>query len=260
MISLKQPTKNDDQHGTSSKDEANRRDFLKGAAAAMAIAPGLTLFAYGAGDAVAKPADQAVSSKNRWGLLIDAAKFTDADVDACVKACQNENGWQDNGRPLTDAQWIRRVNISNRKTQEKYSLPMMCQHCAEPPCVDVCPTGASFKRKDGIVLVDRHICIGCRYCMMACPYKARSFVHEHLEDQKTYAPRGIGTVEACTMCVHRVDQGKQPACVEAAPEGAMVFGDMNDSSSKLAQLIKTVATQQVRADLNLDPGVRYRNI
>lgn len=260
MISLKQQNKRSDEAGESSLDESNRRDFLKGSAAAVAIAPGMMLFSYGATPAVAKPVDQAVSSKTRWGLLVDAAKFDDAGVDACVKACQNENGWKDTGHPLTDAQWIRRVNLSNKKTQASFSLPMMCQHCAEPPCVDVCPTGASFKRDDGIVLVDKHICIGCRYCMMACPYKARSFVHEHLEDQKAHAPRGIGTVEACTMCVHLVDEGKQPACVEAAPEGAMVFGDMNDKTSKLAQLIKTVATQQVRADLNLDPGVRYRNI
>ena len=76
---------------------------------------------------------------------------------------------------------------------------MMCQHCEQPPCVDVCPTGASFKRADGIVLVDKHICIGCRYCMMACPYKARSFVHEALDDQMPDAPRGKGTVESCTL-------------------------------------------------------------
>jgi [DsrC]-trisulfide reductase subunit O len=260
MISLKQLKSQKDIKSGEPMDEASRRAFLKGSAAAVAIAPGMMLFAYGANDAVAKPLNEAVTSKTRWGLLIDAAKFTDADVDNCVKACQKENGWQDNGRPLTDAQWIRRVNLSNKKTKESFSLPMMCQHCAEPPCVDVCPTGASFKREDGIVLVDKHICIGCRYCMMACPYKARSFVHEHLEDQKEYAPRGIGTVESCTMCVHRVDEGRQPACVEAAPEGAMVFGDLNEPTSKLAQLVKTVATQQVRADLNLDPGVRYRNI
>ncbi len=260
MISMNNSDRNKKDTAEQSLDEAGRRSFLKGAAAAFALTPGMTLFAYGAGEALAKPADEAVSNKSRWGLLIDAAKFKDSDVDACVKACQDENGWRDNGRNTTDAQWIRRVNLRNRKTGEAFSLPMMCQHCAEPPCVDVCPTGASFKRKDGIVLVDRHICIGCRYCMMACPYKARSFVHEHLEDQKEYAPRGIGTVEACTMCVHLVDEGKEPACVKAAPKGAMVFGDMNDKSSKLAKLIKTVATQQVRADLNLDPGVRYRNI
>ena len=262
MISLKKDNKRDKGNRRAKNGAPNRRDFLSGTAAAVAIAPGMTLLTYGLSSdtALAKPADQAASSKTRWGLLIDAARMSDADIDKCVRACQEENGWKDNGRPLTDAQWIRRVNLSNKRTGEKFSLPMMCQHCAEPPCVDVCPTGASFKRADGIVLVDRHICIGCRYCMMACPYKARSFVHEHVEDQKAHAPRGIGTVEACNMCVHRVDNGEQPACVAAAPEGAMIFGDLNDKGGRLAQLVRTVATQQVRADLNLDPGVRYRNI
>ncbi len=260
MISLKPDDRKSEKADREAENDGSRRAFLKGAAAVMAIAPGMTLYAYGTKDAVAKPLDEAATRKNRWGLLIDAAKFTDADVDRCVAACQKENGWKNTGHPLTDAQWIRRVNITNKKTGEHFSLPMMCQHCAEPPCADVCPTGASFRRDDGIVLVDKHICIGCRYCMMACPYKARSFVHEHLEDQKSYAPRGIGTVESCTMCVHRVDEGRQPACVEAAPQGAMVFGDLNDRSGKLAQLVERVATQQVRADLNLDPGVRYRNI
>jgi tetrathionate reductase subunit B len=112
---------------------------------------------------------------------------------------------------------------------------MMCQHCAEPPCVDVCPTGASFKRADGIVLVDKHICIGCRYCVMACPYKARSFVHQPLSNQKADVPRGMGTVEGCTLCVHKVDKGEMPACVSAcsdAGHGAILFGDLNDPEQR----------------------------
>ena len=136
----------------------------------------------------------------------------------CVSACNTENGLSGRTAP-TDAQWIRKIEIKEIKTGRTLSLPMMCQHCAEPPCVDVCPTGASFKRADGIVLVDRHTCIGCRYCVMACPYKARSFVHEPLTDQKPDVPRGKGCVEGCTLCVHRVDKGdKAPACVEACTE------------------------------------------
>jgi tetrathionate reductase subunit B len=113
------------------------------------------------------------------------------------------------------------------------------------------------------VLVDKHICIGCRYCMMACPYKARSFVHEPLHDQKPYAPRGKGTVESCTLCVHRVDAGRIPACVQACNDtggGAMLFGDLNDPSSEIAKRVAAYRTTQVRADLGTDPGVRYRNI
>jgi molybdopterin-containing oxidoreductase family iron-sulfur binding subunit len=100
----------------------------------------------------------------------------------------------------------------------------------------VCPTGASFKRADGIVLVNRHTCIGCRYCMMACPYKARSLVHEPLNDtQKPDVPRGMGCVEACTFCVQKVDRGDgNTACAEActaAGHNALLFGDMNDPES-----------------------------
>jgi molybdopterin-containing oxidoreductase family iron-sulfur binding subunit len=222
------------------------------------IASGVTLIAFGE-----SPANAAgVSPKVRWGMLIDVSKCADG-CTACVTACSTENGWKDTGNPLTDAQWIRKVTVSDPKSGASKDLPVMCQHCAEPPCVDVCPTGASFKRADGIVLVDKHICIGCRYCMMACPYKARSFVHEPLEDQKAHAPRGKGTVESCTMCVHRVDDGRIPACVEAcsaAGHKAMVFGDLNDPDSEISKRIAQYPTQQIRADLGTDPGVRYENL
>ncbi|MCW9033308.1 MAG: 4Fe-4S dicluster domain-containing protein [Rhodospirillales bacterium] len=239
--------------------EINRRKFLEGLAsttAGIAIAPGVLLYT-----TQAKAAVEGVSSAVRWGLLVDANKCS-KDCNACVTACSKENGLVDNGRPTTDPQWIRKVDLKDKKTGKETSLPMMCQHCAEPPCVDVCPTGASFKRVDGIVLVDRHICIGCRYCMMACPYKARSFVHEAVTDQKPDIPRGKGTVESCSFCVHRVDQGKSPACVEAcaAKEGAMTFGDMNDPKSEISQQLAKYPTTQIRADLGLDLGVRYRGI
>jgi molybdopterin-containing oxidoreductase family iron-sulfur binding subunit len=140
---------------------------------------------------------------------------------------------------------------------------MLCQHCAEPPCVDVCPTGASFKRADGIVLVDRHICIGCRYCMLACPYKARSFVHEEVTDQEPNAPRGKGTVESCNLCAPRIDAGGIPACVEACARdgyGAMMFGDLNDPNSAIRRELAKYPAAQLRADLQLDPGVRYQGL
>ena len=129
--------------------------------------------------------------------------------------------------------------------------------------MDVCPTGASFKRADGIVLVDKHICIGCRYCMMACPYKARSFIHEDLHDQKPHTPRGKGTVESCNFCVNRVDSNRTPACVEACNaenHNAMVFGDLNDPNSEISRELKQHSTRQIRADLQLNTGVRYRGI
>jgi molybdopterin-containing oxidoreductase family iron-sulfur binding subunit len=233
------------------------------AAAGVTLAPGVMLYGVvKSTPTAARTPGTAVSSDTRWGMLIDLGRCNNG-CNECVKACNTENGLQGHGRKTTDAQWIRKVDITHPETGASQSLPVMCQHCADPPCVDVCPTGASFKRADGIVLVDKHTCIGCRYCMMACPYKARSFIHEALEDQKPHAPRGKGTVESCTLCVHRVDAGGTPACVEACSDtggGAMLFGDLKDPNSEISQRIAHYATQQIRADLGLDPGVRYRNL
>jgi molybdopterin-containing oxidoreductase family iron-sulfur binding subunit len=238
----------------------SRRQLLGAGAAAIAtglMAPSLRLIEL----AQAKSSEEAVTALKRWGLLIDAAKCNDCDV--CVTACHEENGIVSHNRPATDAQWIRKVTVKDRQTGYVQTLPVMCQHCEHPPCVDVCPTGASFKRADGIVLVDRHICIGCRYCMMACPYKARSFVHEDTTDQKAYNPRGKGCVESCTLCVHRTDEGRIPACVEACNKDghkAMVFGDLKDPDSDIRKALAAQSTTQLRPDLNLNTGVRYAGL
>jgi len=238
-----------------------RRRFLGGSAATvagLALAPGVLLHEVGH----ARPADKPVSGEVRWGMLIDSNKCAEGCND-CVQACADEHGLTGFGRPETDAQWIRKVTLKDKQTGYTQTLPLLCQHCEKPPCVDVCPTGASFKRADGIVLVDKHTCIGCRYCMMACPYKARSFIHEALHDQKPYSPRGKGTVESCNFCVHRVDNDETPACVEACTaenHNAMVFGDMNDPSSTISKQLEKYNSRQIRADLQLNTGVRYRGI
>ncbi len=237
-----------------------RRNFLAAAgagAATLAIAPGINLIRVSAAD---EPQTKLASGKVRWGMLVDTTKCATG-CDACVSACHQENGIVEEVEdPRQRSQWLRKIDLVEQGTGRQHSLPMMCQHCAEPPCVDVCPTGASFKRADGIVLVDRHTCIGCRYCMMACPYKARSFVHEPLTTQNPEVPRGVGCVEGCTFCVQRIDRGKNPACVDACPEAALVFGDLNDENSAIAKKLKEVASTQVRADLKLDTGVRYQGI
>ena len=264
-------------------DKTSRRGFLGVAAVAMggtllaggvrlievaqaatptAAAPTAAPLAPGAHAGSATSVSTGANPKVRWGLLIDTGKCASGCTD-CVTACNTENGLATPQR-ATDAQWIRKIEIKEVKSGRTASLPVMCQHCAEPPCVDVCPTGASFKRADGIVMVDRHTCIGCRYCVMACPYQARSFIHENLANQKPDVPRGKGCVESCTLCVHRIDQGQQnTACAEActqAGHGAIVFGNLNDPDSEISHRARAAASTQLRADLRLDLGVRYQGL
>jgi molybdopterin-containing oxidoreductase family iron-sulfur binding subunit len=247
------------------KNELNnqaRRSFIGKIAGVtgLALAPGFILHQV----ANAKAPEDAVTDKVRWGILINTNKCATGCSD-CVSACERENAWgsasdnESHSAANQKAQWIRKVTLTDKKTGHVNSLPLMCQHCETAPCVDVCPTGASMKREDGIVLVDKHICIGCRYCMMACPYKARSFIHEALHNQSVNAPRGLGTVESCTMCVHRVDNDGTPACVEAC-SSAMTFGDLNDSNSKISIELKQNGGEQIRADLGLNTAVRYQGI
>ncbi len=252
----------------SGKVDQRRREFVSVAglaAAASVVAPGVFLQA----TAQAEPRSAPVSSKTRYGMLIDTTKCVDGCSD-CVSGCEKENGldllkmpegadpeeW-DRQRP----RWIRTVKVKDRLTGTVTSLPMMCQHCEFPPCQDVCPTGASFRRVDGIVMVDRHTCIGCRYCMMACPYKARSFIHEDIDEKLTIAPRGKGCVESCNLCVHRRDNGgTTTACQDACKHGAILFGDLNDPNSEIAQELRRQNNTELRADLKLNTGVRYRGI
>ncbi len=246
--------------------DAARRNLLAAGAASLAgaaLAPGIRLIEVARAEAAdGGTAAQTASARKRWGLLIDTNRC-DRGCRDCVTACERENGLGTSIDRAQRPQWIRKVDLQDLRTGREVSAPVMCQHCAEPPCVDVCPTGASFKRADGIVLVDRHSCIGCRYCIMACPYKARSFVHEPLTGQKPDVPRGKGCAEGCTLCVHRIDRGQQPACVQACEQGghsALVFGDLNDPDSAISRQLRATASSPLRADLGLDPAVHYQGV
>lgn len=242
-------------------NQINRRDFLKTSSKTIAvttITSGVSLTAF----AERKVDDGRVSNQKRWGMLVDTNKLTQDDTQAMVSACQKENGWGNEiySDDLQKPEWIRHIQVKDKDTKKITDLVLMCQHCEQPPCVDVCPTNASMKREDGIVLVDAHRCIGCRYCMLACPYNARSFAHETLTDQLPHRPRGKGTVESCTLCVHRVDNDEKPACVEACKSGAVIFGDLYDNNSEISQKLKKYPSTQIRADFGLNTGVRYTNI
>ncbi|MBF0133955.1 MAG: 4Fe-4S dicluster domain-containing protein [Magnetococcales bacterium] len=229
-------------------------------AAGLVLAPGMRL--------VAAPENVTeASDKRRWGMLIDTT-HCDAACTACTQACRTENNVSIVGDPQRDIHWIRKVDLHDKDGRKPdRSLPVLCNHCEHPPCVHVCPTEASFIRKDGIVLVDMHRCIGCRYCMIACPYKARSLVYSKPKvppDANTRVPiRAKGVVEKCTFCVHRIDDGGEPACVEACRKdggGSMLFGDINDPNSEISKRIREVSTTTIRADLGLKPRVHYQGI
>ncbi len=264
----------DFEHNT--KANAARRRFLQrigvmgvsaltASSLPMNVSRGGSLLAADIGSSAASDEPvSGVSSERRWGLLIDTSKCS-AGCDACVRGCHEEHGIGVSGNDHTDAQWIRKIDLEDNDSGETMSLPVMCQHCETAPCVDVCPTGASFKRADGVVLVNKHTCIGCRYCMLACPYKARSYIHEPVTDQLSRAPRGKGTVESCTLCVHRIDDGQnlQPACAVACRKdahSAIVFGDLNNPDSEISKSIREHDAKQVRADLQLNTAVRYTGL
>jgi tetrathionate reductase subunit B len=125
-------------------------------------------------------------------------------------------------------------------------LPRLCNHCRHPACVDVCPTGATWKREeDGIVVVDPDICIGCKYCMQACPYDAR-FINPE-----------TGAADKCDFCLHRVSQGVAPACVNTCQGRARIFGDVNDPQSEVAQLIANNPVTVLRPGKGTEPMVFY---
>lgn len=245
----------------------NRREFLKKSTATSALLVAAPIAVMDRAEAA--PRNTAVDDSVRWGMLIDTSKCADG-CEACVEACNEENALEAYSMPegadpaKWDQQrpkWIRNVTVKDNLTGHVTNLPLMCQHCEHPPCADVCPTGASFRRDDGVVMVDRHICIGCRYCMMACPYKARSFIHENVDIKPELAPRGKGCVESCNFCVHRLDDGQTTtACQDACPEQAIIFGDLKDPGSEVSKALAANPSVQIRADLKLNTGVRYSGV
>jgi Fe-S-cluster-containing dehydrogenase component len=197
----------------------------------------------------------------RLGMVIDLARCIGCD--ACTVACQTENGTPPGIRYAP----VYRTEVGKFPQAKVVFLPTLCMHCDDAPCMKACPTGAISKRKkDGIVLVDQEKCCGSKACMAACPYGALHFYEEKKgvygreltppeeRGQAKYTP---GTVQKCTFCVHRVDQGLEPACVTTCPTNCRIFGDLEDPSSKVAQLLRERNSIALRAEAGTNPSVRY---
>jgi molybdopterin-containing oxidoreductase family iron-sulfur binding subunit len=196
----------------------------------------------------------------KWGMVIDLNRCLE-DCTRCLEACREENNVAFHGDERWDIHWIRKVTIRAEDSpgEREQSLPLLCNHCDEPPCAQVCPVEATYKRDDGIVVVDHHRCIGCRYCVVACPYNVRFFNFKHNEEwpNKNYPKRSHGVAESCNFCAHLLDEGGLPACVEACPTGALVIGDLNDPDSEVSRLVATLPVKRLREDLGTKPKVYY---
>jgi tetrathionate reductase subunit B len=213
-------------------------------------------------------------TKHRWAFGVDATKCIGCL--RCVEACKREN------EVIGDAHhfrtWVERyvylegeeaprvdshsdpVNIeasgseheyrfANRyqdaKVEKAFFVPKLCNHCTHPACVQVCPTGATYRTEDGVVVIDHKYCIGCQYCVQACPYGARFFNEEKQVTDK------------CTWCYHRITKGLQPACVAVCPVGARIFGDLHDKQSQVSQFIHNNRTRVLKPESGNAPNVYY---
>lgn len=208
------------------------------------------------------------SKDHYWRFIVDIRKCIGCGK--CVRACKQENDV-----PLDIAEtrtWVERYVISqseevfvdspnagidgfsadhvNNKYQnldimKSFFVPKLCNHCQSAPCVQVCPVAATYSTKEGVVLVDRKACIGCKYCIQACPYGARFFDHR------------LKVVDKCTWCYHRITKGLLPACVEVCPTGARLFGDTRDTESQVSQTLRKETLGILKPDLGTEPMVYY---
>jgi Fe-S-cluster-containing dehydrogenase component len=255
--------------------KSSRREFLKLAAvSALGIGAGRLGFL---GDAPALAADlptpgsfeEGLKAKH-WGMAVFSKKFTPELIAKCRLACHTEHNVPDiSGKKEIKWFWGASYEEAFPTEQGQFlseevehrQFPLLCNHCEEPMCVRVCPTQATFQRPDGIVMMDFHRCIGCRYCMAGCPFGARSF---NFQDPRPfiqhfnphYPTRTRGVVEKCDFCAERLAIGKLPVCVETAG-GALVFGDLGDENSELRKVLRENFSIRRKPDAGTSPSVYY---
>jgi len=220
-----------------------------------------------------------VDPNHKFGMVIDAGSCIGCR--RCQYGCKAENNTPDTISPS----WIEIFRLDEEEgalatptleelksgivsrydtspEEGKWYLAVQCNHCENPPCVKVCPTGATYQAEDGLVLMDYDKCIGCRFCVVACPYSARRFnwVRPELprSDINEAVPvRTVGVAEKCTLCVHRTREGKLPRCVLVCPVQARHFGDLADPESEVSKLLKDNLSFRLLEELGTEPKLHY---
>ena len=215
----------------------------------------------------------ATLKKERLAMVVDLRKcISEKGCTKCIEACDKTHNIPDFGETKDEIKWIwkdeyenvflDKENFYQTNQYKNQMVPVFCNNCDNPPCVEVCPTQATFKRDDGIVMMDWHRCIGCRYCMAACPYGSRSFnwrdPRPFIKDiNPDFPTRMKGVVEKCTFCDERVSEGLKPACVDACTEKALVFGNLNDPESEVRKLLKENFSIRRKPGLGTNPEIYY---
>lgn len=265
----------------------DRRTFLKIAGLSGLVALGGTaafkLLAPGEVDAAMK--DVPLTEGKQWAMVVDmqkcSAKQKEGGCKECILACDYVHNVPDYGNSKNAIKWIFKETYEHTFPEQQRAFAderfkgvpfiLMCNHCTDPPCIRVCPTKATWKREDGIVMQDLHRCIGCRFCMAACPYGSRSLnwldprvemkkLHRPFPYNPDYPERSKGVVEKCTFCDQRIDKGLLPACVVAcakAKVNALTFGDLMDKDGTVRELLRKNYTIVRKPELGTGPNVFY---
>ncbi|MEE9614924.1 MAG: 4Fe-4S dicluster domain-containing protein [Thermodesulfobacteriota bacterium] len=188
-----------------------------------------------------------VEGRKRYAMVIDLRKCTGCG--SCVVACKSEHDvplgvWR---------MWLKTEDKGTYPDVKRTFLPRLCNHCEYPICVRNCPTQATFKHEDGFVLQRFNRCIGCRTCVIACPYNARHLLPNHRTDEK----QPVGVVDKCDYCIHRVKRGLVPTCVSTCVGGAFTFGDLNDPKSEVSKLVKKNSVMTLKPEIGTHPQTYY---
>jgi len=260
--------------------ENSRRSFLKIAgvtAAGLSLKPVTDVLASGGHQTKSSPIGDVSKGKDvltakRWAMVIDVKKMAhDGTAHKCIEACHKLHNVPKLTNKRHEIKWVWEEEFHHAfpgqhhehisEAIEHAPFLVLCNHCENPPCVRACPTKATFQREDGIVLMDFHRCIGCRFCMAACPYGSRSFNFRDPrpfieETQENFPTRMKGVVEKCNFCAERLAVGKQPACVEASG-GALIFGDLDDENSEVRKVLKSNYVIRRKPGLGTGPQIYY---
>ena len=254
--------------------KVTRRKFLKlGGITVLALAVKPTIDILGGFNPAGASTTGGVLVGKRWAMGVDlkACSANDGCRD-CIDACHLIHNVPDFNNPKDEVKWLWTVPHEDAFHEQEHEfiaddlkggpVLVLCNHCDNPPCARVCPTKSTWKREDGIVMMDYHRCIGCRLCMAACPYGSRSF---NWRDPRPFInkinpdfpTRTRGVVEKCNFCAERLAEGLPPACVEACPEKALVFGDLEDTDSAIRETLREHYAIQRKPELGTKPEVYY---